>query len=546
MTVIHGRVANPAVAEGKLHIVETSSGDVARRSVNDTEAELKRYCSARDSAATELDALREKAVADVGEDGAMIFEIHRMMLYDEDFDDAVREMIQDEAVNAEYAVTECAAKISAMFAGMSSDYMKSRSGDVRDAAERVVALLEGRRRDFTLTSPAIIAAENLSPADTVQLDKKYVLGFVTEGGSENSHTAILARTMDIPAVVGVGKIPREYEGCDAILDGHGGSLIISPDPETRKNYEDIAGRDRDNKNRLEAYRGKCGMTKCGRRVRIYANIGDTSDIALALSGDAEGIGLFRSEFLYMKYGRAPTEDEQFEAYRDAAEKMNGGDVIVRTLDAGADKKLPFLGLGNEANPALGFRAIRISLSDMSLFKTQLRALYRASAYGNISIMLPMIVSVDEVKRAKEIAAEVRTELARDKIPVGQKVPFGIMIETPAAAVTADLLARESDFFSIGTNDLTQYTMAADRENPRVAYLGKTMSEALKRLIAYVSREGEKARIWTGVCGEAAADVSLTQFFVDCGITELSVSPSRIIEVRRAVAETTVAQNNDKT
>ena len=511
-------------------------GSVTRCDVEDVESEIKRYVTARESVAEELEGLQEKAKNEIGESGAMIFEIHRMMLYDDDFDKSVISIIKWQGVNAEYAVTATADNLARIFSDMTGDYMKARAADVRDVAKRLTDALEGRGHSLSLSHPCIIAAEDLTPGETVNLDKKLALGFITEGGTDSSHSAILARTMGIPAVVSAGKIDMSLNGKSCIIDGEEGVLYIEPDEDTRSRLMEKKRAFEEEKRSLESLRGRLTATKDGRRIKVYANIGEPSDVRYAIEGDAEGVGLFRSEFLYMKYGRPPTEDEQFEAYRQAGEAMGKKELIVRTLDCGADKKIPYLGLREETNPALGLRAVRLCLKREDIFLTQLRALYRATAYTGISIMFPMIVSPDEIIKAKGLCRTATEQLKKEGIPFVENTKIGIMIETPAAAVCADLLAPHVDFFSIGTNDLTQYTVAADRENSDVSYLTEEKNTAVLRLIAHVARCAEREGIWAGVCGEMGSDTSLTEFFVRVGIKELSVTPSKVLEVRRAVME----------
>lgn len=529
---ICGKKASGGIAEGKLYVVRRD-GAALYSKADDAETELERYREARERAASELEELRKKAASDAGESEAMIFDIHRMMLYDDDFDKSIVSMIRQGA-DAVSAVLQTAEKLGKLFSDMSGDYMKGRAADVKDVARRVTDALSGRRSVVSPDCPSVIAANELTPGETVNLDKKLALGFITEGGSDSSHSAILARTMGIPSVVAAGKIDSSLDGKYCILDGDEGALYIEPDEETR---ERLLGKKREQEERicrLDSLRGKLTETKDGRRIRVYANIGEPDDVHYAASADAEGIGLFRSEFLYMKYGRLPTEDEQFDAYRTAGEKMGKKELIVRTLDAGADKKIDYLDLKKEANPALGLRAIRLCMKNEEAFLTQLRALYRASAYTPVSIMFPMIVSADEIIKAKELCAMAREQLRANGKPFDENVKIGIMIETPAAAVCADILAEHADFFSIGTNDLIQYTLAADRENPEVSYITKGAHEAVLRLISYTAECAAKAGIWVGICGEMGADTSLTEFFLNAGITELSVTPSRVLEVREAV------------
>ncbi len=537
MEIISGKKASGGIAEGTLYILQRKHGNVTRTTVDDPIAETERYRRARMKVSDDLTDLKKHTEATVGEEEAMIFEIHKMMLWDEDFDQSIVSMIRWQSVNAEYAVSATADNLARIFTEMSGDYMKARATDIHDVARRLTEALEGKETVWNLSSPAIIAADDLTPGETVNLDKKYVLGFITEKGSDKSHSAILASTMGIPAVVDAVKIDPSFHGKKCILDGTEGKLYVDPDPVTRRLFQ-RKKEETDRRNfALKALRNHLSVTKDGKRIKVYANIGEINDAKYAVEGDAEGIGLFRSEFLYMKNGELPGEEEQFNAYKKVGEKMGGREVIVRTLDAGADKQIGYLDLKKEANPALGLRAIRLCLKRRELFLTQLRALYRASAYVKISIMFPMIVNESEITEAKKLCRLAMEQLRAEGVPFSEHTKIGIMIETPAAAICADLLAPYVDFFSIGTNDLIQYTVAADRENPDVAYLTEGKIEAVIRLISHVGKSAKEAGIWAGVCGELAADTSLTEFFIASNITELSVAPSKVLEVREAVMKT---------
>ncbi|MBE6562935.1 MAG: phosphoenolpyruvate--protein phosphotransferase [Ruminococcaceae bacterium] len=537
MEIICGKKASSGIAEGELYVARKERGKVTRTKVDDPAAETEKYRRARTKVSSELSELIKRTRETVGEDEAQIFEIHKMMLWDEDFDQSIVSMIRWQAVNAEYAVSATADNLARIFTEMSGDYMKARAADIHDVAKRLTEALEGKDETFRLTAPVIIAAEDLTPGETVNFDKDLALGFITELGSDNSHSAILARTMGIPAVVAAGRIDPSFHGKRCIIDGTEGKLYVDPDPMTRRL---LLKRKEESEKRaasLEALRNHLSVTKDGKRIKVYANIGDINDAKYAYEGDAEGIGLFRSEFLYMKNGALPGEEEQFNAYKTVGEKMGGREIIVRTLDAGADKQIGYLNAGNEANPALGLRAIRLCLSRQELFLTQLRALYRASAYVKISIMFPMIVNKEEIIESKKLCRLAMEQLRAEGVPFSEHTKIGIMVETPAAAVCADLLAPYVDFFSIGTNDLIQYTVAADRENPSVTYLTEGRIEAVMRLISHVGRCAGAAGIRAGVCGELAADPSLTEFFIANDITELSVPPSKVLEIREAVMKT---------
>ncbi|WP_418520660.1 phosphoenolpyruvate--protein phosphotransferase [Ruminococcus champanellensis] len=535
MNKIQGKGVCGAVTMGKLYFYKKDNDTISRKTITDPEAEQQRFDRARQQAAQELDALHEKALREVGEIHAQIFEIHRMMLEDEHYCSSVSHIIHTQRVNAEYAVLRTSDSFSQMFSTMTDEYMQARAADVVDISNRLIRCLNGGNEESLLTrEPVILVAEDLTPSETVQLDKEKILAFLTLRGSENSHTAILARTMAIPAVVGLGQLDPAMEGKTAIVDGFTGTVCIDPDAEaiaayTRKKQQEEA------KHRLwQSLRGKSNTTRDGRSIRLYANIGGLDDISAALQNDAGGIGLFRSEFLYLQNDHMPTEEEQFRAYREAAEKLAGKPVIIRTMDIGADKQIDYFHLPKEENPALGYRAIRICLSEPELFRTQLRALYRAGVYGDLSIMFPMITSPEEIRHIQKQAELARQELQQQEIPFREHMETGIMIETPAAAVISDILAPMVDFFSIGTNDLTQYALAIDRQNPSLEAFYQPHHEAVLRLIHQVIRNAHKAGIWAGICGELGADPALTERFLRMGVDELSVSPAQILPIREKI------------
>lgn len=537
MKLCKGTPVFGGVAFGTISIYERKEQMVKRQRIADTEAEIQRFASASEKAIEELKALYDKALVEVGETHAQIFEVHQMMLEDEDYVDSVHNIIKEQGVNAEYAVATTADTFSNLFASMDDAYMKERAADVRDISERVLRVLSGARNGQNKVSDAtILVADDLAPSETVQLDKEKVKAFVTVYGSTQSHTAILARTMNIPALIHTEiELLEEYDGKEAIVDGFTGTMYIEPDEETIKAMEEKAEKDRKQKELLQQVKGKETITKCGRKIHLYANIGGVQDIAKVVQNDAEGIGLFRSEFLYLESKDYPTEEEQFRVYKEVAEKMLGKKVIIRTLDIGADKQIGYFNMEKEENPAMGYRAIRICLDRLEVFKTQLRALYRASAYGNIGIMFPMIISVEEVRQIKEIVKEVKEELRKEGIEY-REVELGIMIETPAAVMISDLLAKEVDFFSVGTNDLTQYTLAIDRQNPKLDSIYNPHHEAILRMLKIIAENAHKEGIWCGICGELGADLALTEKFLEYGYDELSVSPSMVLAVRQKVRE----------
>lgn len=535
MAEFTGKSVCKGVAIGRIKFYSQQENTVVREKVDDASAEQTRYEQARDKAIEELNALYEKAVTTVGEDNAEIFNVHAMMLEDEDYNDSVSSIIAGQQVNAEYAVATTGDNFAEMFANMEDEYFKARSADVKDISERVIRILTGKENSNDIgEEPVIIIAEDLAPSETVQMDKSKLLAFVTRLGSSNSHTAILARTMNIPAMVGT-PIDKAFDRKMGIVDGYEGKLIVDPSADVLENYFAKKKADDEKKALLQELKGQENVTKSGKKINLYANIGNPGDLGAVLANDAGGIGLFRSEFLYLGSEDFPTEEAQFQAYKKVLETMGSKKVIIRTLDIGADKQVDYFGLEKEENPALGYRAIRICLTRPEIFRTQLRALYRASAYGNLAIMYPMIISVSEVLQIKEISKSVREELISEGIKVGE-VEEGIMIETPAAAVMSDELAKHVDFFSIGTNDLTQYTLAIDRQNEKLDVFYNAHHPALLRLIKMVADNGHKEGIWTGICGELGADTTLTEEFIKMGIDELSVSPGAVLSVRKAIRE----------
>lgn len=530
---LEGKSVFSGIAIGKCKIFGKKDQVVKRSKVTDTDLEIKRFTQAKEQAKSQLAALYEKALKEVGEANAAIFEVHQMMLDDLDYVESITNMISSQGINAEYAVATTGDNFAEMFAAMDDDYMRERAADVKDISNRVIHILQGGSEQAGLgDQPVIVLADDLAPSETVQLDKSKALSFVTRHGSTNSHTAILARTMNIPALIGVD-YPEDAEGHMAVVDGRNGVFLLDPTEEELTKYEALRQEGVEKARLLQELKGKENVTKAGRKIALYANIGGVGDVASVLANDAGGIGLFRSEFLYLETEDYPSEEQQFKAYRTVAENMAGKKVIIRTLDIGADKQVDYFGLEHEENPAMGYRAIRICLDRKEIFKTQLRAIYRASYYGNISIMFPMIISVDEVKAAKEMCATVQEELKSEGIPYG-KVELGIMIETPAAVMISDLLAKEVDFFSVGTNDLTQYTLAIDRQNPKLDNIYDAHHLAILRMLQMIIDNGHKEGCWVGICGELGADVTLTDTFIKMGIDELSVSPSMILKVREQI------------
>ncbi len=528
--VLEGKSVFGGIAIGPISLYHRQDHVVKRTKVEDTAAEISRFEAAREKAKEQLQALYEKALKEVGETNAMIFEVHQMMLDDLDYVESVTNMISSQKINAEYAVATTGDNFANMFAAMDDEYMKARAADVKDISNRLIMVLSGYEAGaMTGEEPVILVADDLAPSETVQLDKSRVLSFVTRHGSTNSHTAILARTMNIPALIGVD-YSDDIDGKMGIVDGYKGRFLIDPSEEELEEYRKAQEQDREKQRLLQELKGKENVTLDGKKINLYANIGGVGDVANALQNDAGGIGLFRSEFLYLESETYPTEEEQFNAYRTVAENMAGKKVIIRTLDIGADKQVDYFGLDKEENPAMGYRAIRICLDRKDIFKTQLRAIYRASYYGTISVMFPMIISVEEVREAKAVVDEVKAELDAEGIPYGD-VEIGIMIETPAAAMISDLLAKEVDFFSVGTNDLTQYTLAIDRQNPKLDRFYNPHHEAILRMLRMIVENGHAGGCWVGICGELGADTELTETFLQMGVDELSVSPSMILRVR---------------
>lgn len=540
-----GKGVYGAVAIGKIKLLKRQEMSVKRQHVENTAAELNRLDTAKKNAVEQLERIYEKALKEVGETNAQIFDIHIMMLEDEDYTDSITNIIKTQSVNAEYAVAVSADNFAEMFASMDDIYMQARAADVRDISNRLISCLgSGQNESGVTDGKMIICADDLAPSETVSLDKENVLAFVTAHGSSNSHTAILARNMNIPAVICVGEefLNERHDGEEAIVDGFTGKVYALPDEETRSVMLKKKQEDEEKKRLLLNLKGKENMTLDGRKIKIYANIGGVDGIGSALMNDAGGIGLFRSEFLYLEKNDFPTEEEQLSAYKRVLESMAGKKVIIRTLDIGADKKADYFGLKPEENPALGFRAIRICLSRPEIFKTQLRALYRASSYGNLGIMFPMITSVDELARILNICYNVKKELRAEGAPLSDSIELGIMIETPAAALISDKLAPLVDFFSIGTNDLTQYTLACDRQNSDVEQFCDTHHEAVLRLIEMSAENAHKNGAWIGICGELAADTELTERFLRMGIDELSVSPSFVLKLRDKVRSIDLSKN----
>lgn len=535
MEKLNGKKIFNGIAIGKIKFYSRVENQVVRKKIKNAEEEIRRYEAAKEQAILQLRELYKKAVKEVGEMNAEIFEVHAMMLEDDDYNDSVHNIITSQVVNAEYAVGITGDNFAEMFANMEDEYFQARCIDVKDISERVLSILIGNSSDSEIgDEPVIIAAEDLTPSETIQMDKSKLLAFVTKEGSSNSHTAILARTIGIPALIDVD-IQEEWSGRTGIIDGYTGIFIVDPDEATLEEYREKKEQEIKKKELLQTLKGKENVTKSGQKLDLYANIGNISDLAMVLQNDAGGIGLFRSEFLYLESDDYPTEDEQFTVYRQVAETMAGKKVIIRTLDIGADKQVDYFRLDKEENPAMGYRAIRICLTRQEIFKTQLRALFRAGAYGNIAIMYPMITSVEEVRQIKQISKEVKEELKAAGIETGN-IEEGIMIETPAAAVISDLLAEEADFFSIGTNDLTQYTLAIDRQNAKLDSFYNAHHEAILRLIKMVVDNAHKAGIWAGICGELGADTKLTETFLKMGVDELSVSPGCILPIRQIIRE----------
>ena len=540
MQIYNGKSVFGGIAIGKISVYQKKEQQVKRVKIDDPEQEMARYEKAKAEGIKQLQGLYDKALREVGEANAAIFEVHQMMMEDDGYNESVENIIRSQGVNAEYAVATTGDNYAQMFSAMDDDYMRERAADVRDISERLLTILNGEETgDVDADEPKIIVAEDLAPSETVQLDKDKVLSFVTVKGSLNSHTAILARTMAIPALVNTSvSLESEIDGRLGIVDGANGTFYVDPDEETLAEMKKRQEEDLSRKQLLLTLKGKENVTLDGQKVMLYANIGNIKDLATVIQNDAGGIGLFRSEFIYLEKEDFPTEEEQFQIYRQVAQTMAGKRVIIRTLDIGADKQCDYFHMEHEENPALGCRAIRICLTRPEIFKTQLRALFRASAFGKIAIMYPMITSVQEVRKIKEIVEEVKAELTSQGVEFGNPEQ-GIMIETPAAAIISDDLAKEVDFFSIGTNDLSQYTMAIDRQNPQLDLFFDPHHPAVLRMISLVMENAHKAGIWAGICGELGADQSLTKEFLAMGVDELSVSPGSILPLRKIILETNV-------
>lgn len=536
MIAIKGTGVSAGIAEGTVFCYKRASASAETKRADDPKTELERWKNASDKAAAQLDALAEKTRTEIGDEAAMLFETHRMMLDDLDYTDRITELITAEKYSAEAAVTAADKKFSEMFAAMDDDYMKARSVDVTDISNRVVSILNGSGYGAVLDKPSVILADDLTPSETVQLDKKMILGFILSGGNANSHTAILARTLGIPAIINADiDLNGGYEGRQVIMDGSVGYIVIDPDDTTREYLGKKQREEKAVRAMLEQLKGQPDVTADGKEIKVYANITSPADVDAVITNDARGIGLFRSEFLYLGSDDFPTEDVQFEAYKSVVQRMNGARVIIRTMDIGADKKIGYFGLADEENPALGMRALRICLSRPEIFKTQLRALYRASAYGKLAVMFPMVSSLWEVQEAKRLCTAVMAELKKERIPFDSELELGVMIETPAAVMIALELAKEVSFFSIGTNDLTQYTIAVDRQSIQgLERFYDPKHPAVLRMIKMTADAAHEAGIWAGICGELAADCSLTDTFIKMGIDELSVSPRSVLPVRNAV------------
>ena len=547
MISIQGKGVSTGVAMGPLYYYQRAKSVIRRITVEDTAAEWDRFKAAQKKAIEQLGELYEKALEEAGEEAAFLFETHQMMAEDDDYVEAIEGLIKEEKLNAEAAVTDTAAQFADMFAQMEDAYMQARAADVKDVSGRIIGILTGVvQGGIDSPVPVILAADDLAPSETVQLDKAKILAFVTEGGSGSSHTAILARTMGIPAIIGVGdQLKPEYEGRDCIVDGATGTVILDADDATRAVM--MAKREEQQKRQklLEQLKGQPNGTKDGQSIKVFCNIGNPEDVPVVLSNDGGGVGLFRSEFLYLNCSDYPTEDYQFEAYKKVLSDMGGKEVVIRTLDIGADKQIDYFQMPKEENPALGNRALRICLNRPEIFKTQLRALYRASAFGKLGIMFPMVTSVWEVKEAKKMCEQVKKELTAEGKPFADDVQIGIMIETPAAAVMSDRLAKLVDFFSCGTNDLTQYTLACDRQNNDLGRFFNPHHPAVLRLLKMVCDNAHKNGVWVGICGELGADLELTETFLSIGIDELSVSPRSVLPLRQKIRETTVSGVKEK-
>ena len=544
MITIQGKGVSAGVGVGPLYYYRRATAEIKRYTVEDTDAEWHRFKGAQTGAVEQLGQLAEQARAEAGDEAAMLFETHQMMAEDLDYEEAIEDRITNQKMNAEAAVSDTAEQFAEMFASMDDAYMQARAADVKDVSQRILSILCGVVQGGIASDvPVLLAADDLAPSETIQLDKSKILGFITAGGSGSSHTAILARTMGIPAIVGVGDaLKPEYEGRQAIADGSTGALVIDPDDDTR---DRLLKKREEQQRLLETLKGQPNVTKDGKTVRIYCNIGSPEDVHAVQVNDGGGIGLFRSEFLYLNSSTFPTEDEQFEAYKHVLSDMDGKEVIIRTLDIGADKQIGYFDLPKEDNPAMGMRALRICLTRPEIFRTQLRALFRASAYGKLGIMFPMVTSVWEVREAKKLCEEVKRDLKHEGIPYSEDVQIGIMIETPAAAINSDRLAKEVDFFSIGTNDLTQYTLACDRQNNDLGRFYDPHHPAVLRLIKLVTENAHKNGIWVGICGELGADLALTETFLAMGLDELSVTPRAVLPLRNAVRMTDTRESAER-
>ena len=537
MRVLEGKSVFSGIAIGKISILQKADTSVKRTKVENPEAEITRVQEAKEKAVEQLQKLYDKALREVGESGAAIFEVHQMMLDDEDYLDSIDNIIRTENVNAEYAVATTGDNFADMFAQMDDDYMKARAADVKDISDRLVRVLSGHDEgDMDAAEPSIIVAEDLAPSETVQMDKSKVLAFVTRKGSSNSHTAILARTMNIPALINI-EYDDSMDGKMAVVDGKTGSLIVEPDADTLKKYQDQKDEELHQRAMLKELKGKTTETKSGHKIHLYANIGSTGDVASVLANDAEGIGLFRSEFIYMENGpKLPTEEQQFQVYRLAAEAMGMKKVVIRTADLGGEKTAECLDLGEENNPEMGYRGIRVSLDKDEIFKTQLRAILRASAYGKMSIMFPMVTDVKEVQQAKLLLEKIKKELKDEKIPFNEEIQIGVMIETPAAVMISGELAREADFFSIGTNDLTQLTLGMDRTNSKLDHFYNPHHPALLKMIRIIANNVHLEGKTISICGDLAADLDMTEQFLQMGIDELSVAPNQVLALRKKIRE----------
>ena len=547
MITIQGKGVSAGVGVGPLYFYRRATVEIHNTTVEDTDAEWHRFKGAQTGAVEQLGVLAEQARAEAGDEAAMLFETHQMMAEDLDYEEAIEDLIINQKLNAEAAVSQVAEQFAAMFAAMDDTYMQARAADVQDVSQRIIGILCGVVQGGIASDvPVLLAADDLAPSETIQLDKSKILGFITAGGSGSSHTAILARTMGIPAIVGMGDaLKPEYEGLQAIADGSTGALVIDPDDETRDRLLKKREEQLRLQRLLETLKGQENVTKDGKTVRIYCNIGSPEDVHAVQVNDGGGIGLFRSEFLYLNTKDYPTEDEQFNAYKQVLSDMDGKEVIIRTLDIGADKQIGYFNLPKEDNPAMGMRALRICLNRPEIFRVQLRALFRASAYGKLGIMFPMVTSVWEVREAKRMCEEVKRDLKHEGIPYSDDVKIGVMIETPAAAMISDRLAKEVDFFSIGTNDLTQYTLACDRQNNDLGRFYNPHHPAVLRLIQMVTENAHKNGIWVGICGELGADLTLTETFLAIGVDELSVTPRAVLPLRNAVRMTDTRETSQR-